>query len=136
MKITKKIENNIAKLVKLLNDKDVINLFVYSGNYEGTLERLCYDLSFLNEGNDILSNINANQVINHWNERGELYDLAEKTLMSLEERSQIQLVDSYFEVTGLDATATKRNKQTMCKLLGLREFSTKEEILKELSEIL
>lgn len=85
------------------------------------------------EGYFIFENLSTSEVINEWDARGESYDLVENIIENSSYGKSIikSIIKTYTGNTVIDI-----NRKYMIKLLGLRDFATKEEIIKELSEIL
>lgn len=93
-------------------------------------------LSDVDEGRYILSNISNEQIANEYNSRGETYHLIQ-TLIDSEERKEKGLtVKRLFDNYKQYVPKQEITRKTMIYLLGIRDFATKEEILKELNEIL
>lgn len=93
---------------------------------------------FLNidEGKYILSDISNEQVANEFNSRGETYHLIESLIDSEEVKEKILTVKRLFDRYKQYVPKQEISRKTMIDLLGLRPFATKEDILKELNEIL
>lgn len=123
MKVTKSLTNKVNKLVELLSDKDVMRLFLESENEE-IVENLCELLSEHEEGVHVLRTLSANQVVNHWDERGELHDLKNK-------------VDNSFPITQamspINDYPCNKNNKFFRELLCLNEWASKDEIINELN---
>lgn len=94
------------------------------------------ELSDVDKGKYVFSYITKQQVANEFNARGETYDLI-RTLIDNEEQKEKRLtVKLLFEKYKQYISKQEVTRKTMIDLLGLRDFATKEDILKELNEIL
>lgn len=100
------------------------------------LETVSSEFLNIDEGKYILSDISNEQVANEFNSRGETYHLIESLIDSEEVKEKILTVKRLFDRYKQYIPKQDINRKTMIVLLGLRDFATKEEILKELNEIL
>lgn len=111
---------------------------------DGMIQRLCEDgyttilrsiartLIENNNGDIINSEITINEFVSMFDERGETYHLAKELIDDLSNSMKIALLSEYKEYLPKQEVTRK----TMIDLLGLRDFATKEDIIKELNEIL
>lgn len=113
-------------ILEYMNDKD----------YVDSLCNVSDKLSDVDEGRYILSDISANQVANEFNARGETYHLIKTLIDNEDEKERILTVKLLFDRYKQYIPKQDINRKTMIDLLGLRDFATKEDILKELNEIL
>lgn len=123
-------EKQIETFMSLINH----NILEYM-NDNDLVDSLCeiYDkLSKVDEGRYTLSNITMGQVVDEFNSRGENYHLAKELIDDLSNSMKRALLSEYKQYIPKQEVTRK----TMIDLLGLRDFATKEEILKELNEIL
>lgn len=100
------------------------------------LETVSDKLSKVDEGRYILSGISDEQIANEYNARGETYHLIQSLIDNEEtsdKRITIRLISERYKQY---IPKPNVNRKTMIDLLGLRDFATKEDILKELNEIL
>lgn len=88
--------------------------------------------------NVVLSEMSAEQVISHWDERGEVGDLLVKVFECLPDITKKEFIKDYehYMSYGLENYATKENNQALIKLLGLSDYSTKEDIIDKIKDIL
>lgn len=93
-------------------------------------------LSDVDEGRYILSNISNEQIANEYNLRGETYHLIQTLIDNEDIKGKSLTVKRLFDRYKQYIPKQDINRKTMIDLLGLRDFATKEEILKELNEIL
>lgn len=100
------------------------------------LETVSDKLSDVDEGRYILSDISKQQVANEFNARGETYHLIQTLIDNEEEKEKRLTVKLLFDRYKQYIPKKNVTRQTMIDLLGLRDFATKEDILKELNEIL
>lgn len=100
------------------------------------LGSVCDKLSKVDEGRYVLSDISGEQVANEFNARGETYHLIQTLIDSEEQKEKRLTVKLLFEKYKQYIPKSEVTRKTMIDLLGLRDFATKEDILKELNEIL
>lgn len=96
--------------------------------------RIAKDIHQIEEGYFTFEGLTTNEVVNEWNTRGERGDLICQLIDSFDNPTNIikNIVKVYEEYL----PTTEINRKSMIKLLGLRDYATKEDILKELNEIL
>lgn len=120
-----------------LNDINNGILDYMNDNYmDYKLETVSDKLSKVDEGRYILSGISNEQIANEYNARGETYHLIQSLIDNEEtsdKRITIRLISERYKQY---IPKPNVNRKTMIDLLGLRDFATKEDILKELNEIL
>lgn len=100
------------------------------------LEIVSDKLSKVDEGRYILSNITNKQIANEFNNRSETYHLIRCLIDNEYYKEKTQTIKLLFEKYKQYIPKREITRQTMIDLLGLRDFATKEDILKELNEIL
>lgn len=120
-----------------LNDINDGILDYMNENYmDYKLETVSDKLSKVDKGKYILSGISNEQIANEYNARGETYHLIQSLIDNEEtsdKRITIRLISERYKQY---IPKPNVNRKTMIDLLGLRDFATKEDILKELNEIL
>lgn len=96
--------------------------------------RIAKDIHQIEEGYFTFEDLTTNEVVNEWNARGERGDLICQLIESFDNPTNTikNIVKDYEEYL----PTTEINRKSMIKLLGLRDYATKEDILKELNEIL
>lgn len=96
--------------------------------------RIAKDIHQIEEGYFTFEDLTTNEVVNEWNARGERGDLICQLIESFDSPTNTikNIVKDYEEYL----PTTEINRKSMIKLLGLRDYATKEDILKELNEIL
>lgn len=132
------MKNFTEKQIDLfLNDINNGILDYMNDNYmDYKLETVSDKLSKVDEGRYILSGISNEQIANEYNARGETYHLIQYLIDNEEtsdKRITIRLISERYKQY---IPKPNVNRKTMIDLLGLRDFATKEDILKELNEIL
>lgn len=96
--------------------------------------RIAKDIHQIDEGYFTFEDLTTFEVVNEWNARGERVDLICQLIDSFDNptntiKNIVKVYDEYLPTTEI-------NRKSMIKLLGLRDYATKEDILKELNEIL
>lgn len=98
--------------------------------------KIAKDIHKIEEGYFILESLSTSEVINEWELRGESWELLRRIIENQEEFGKERLMktllkdyEEYFPLMDI-------NRQSMIKLLRLPFFATKEDIIKELNEIL
>lgn len=98
--------------------------------------KIAKDIHEIEEGYFIFENLSTSEVINEWELRGESWDLLNKIIENESEREKDKLMkylsDNYEEYF----PKMEINRKSMIKILRLPFFATKEDIIKELNEIL
>lgn len=100
------------------------------------LETVSDKLSDVDEGRYILSDISKQQVANEFNARGETYHLIQTLIDSEDVKDKSLTVKLIFDRYKQYIPKPEVNRKELINLLDLRDFATKEDILKELNEIL
>lgn len=118
--------------------KEMINNGIIS-QIDGDCElcrKIAKDIHEIEEGYFTFENLSTNEVINEWEQRGESWELLRKVIENQEEFGKERLMktllkdyEEYFPLIDI-------NRKSMIKLLRLPFFATKEDIIKELNEIL
>lgn len=98
--------------------------------------KIAKDIHEIEEGYFAFENLSINEVINEWEHRGESWELLRRVIENQEEFGKERLMkmllkdyEEYFPLMEI-------NRKSMIKLLRLPFFATKEDIIKELNEIL
>lgn len=127
-------EKQVETFVQRCND-GMIEYLCECG-YVNILRKIARTLIESDNGDIINSEITINEIVSMFDERGESYHLAKDLIDSLDERTRRSAIKCLF--TDYKQCLPKQDvtRKTMIDLLGLRAFATKEEILKELNEIL
>jgi hypothetical protein len=117
--------------------KEMINNGIISqidGNDSQMCRRIAKDIHDIEEGYYYFEELTTNEVVNEWDARGEQGDLIYKLIESFNNPTNIikNIVKDYEEYL----PTTEINRKSMIKLLGLRDYATKEDILKEIDELL
>lgn len=96
--------------------------------------RIAKDIHQIEEGYFTFEDLTTNEIVHEWNARGERTSLICNLIDSFDNPTNIikNIVKVYEEYL----PTTEINRKSMIKLLGLRDYATKEDILKELNEIL
>lgn len=96
--------------------------------------RIAKDIHQIEEGYFTFERLTTNEIVNEWNARGERGDLICQLIESFDDPTKTikNIVKDYEEYL----STIEINRKSMIKLLGLRDYATKEDILKELNEIL
>lgn len=116
--------------------KEMINNGIIS-QIDGDCElcrKISTDIHKIDEGYFTFENLTTNEIVNEWDARGEKGHLID-SLIECYDKPEIILKDivkTYSEYLFPDQV----DRRYMIKLLGLRDYATKEEIIKELNEIL
>lgn len=117
--------------------KEMINNGIISqidGNDSQMCRRIAKDIHDIEEGYYYFEELTTNEVVNEWDARGEQGDLIYKLIESFNNPTNIikNIVKDYEEYL----PTTEINRKSMIKLLCLRDYATKEDILKEIDELL
>lgn len=98
--------------------------------------KIVHDIHEIEEGYFTFENISTNEIVNQWEERGESWDLLSKIIENESEREKERLMEYLSEEYEEYFPKMEINRKSIIKLLGLRDFATKDDILNELKEIL
>lgn len=98
--------------------------------------RIAKDIHEIDEGYFTFENVSTNEVVNEWRERGEDWDLLKTIINNQSERNKERLMEYLLKEYNEYFPLTEINRKSMIKLLELRDYATKEDILNELKEIL
>lgn len=98
--------------------------------------KITKDIHNIEEGYFIFENLSTNEIVNQWEERGESWDLLNKIIENESEREKERLMKSLSKNYEEYFPKIEINRKSMIKLLGLRDFATKEDIINELKDIL
>lgn len=128
---------------KRFTEKQIVSfrIFVEDGiikqlsGYPVLLERIVSDLKEVDEGEIIYKEMNTNEIVNEYDARGEKGYLVRELIDSMDNKEKARFINSLAkDYSGY--IDHKVDRKSMIQMLGLREYATKEEILKELDEIL
>ena len=98
--------------------------------------KITKDIHNIEEGYFVFENLSTNEIVNQWQERGESWDLLNKIIENESEREKERLMEYLSENYEEYFPKMEINRKSMIKLLELRDYATKEDILNELKEIL
>lgn len=116
--------------------KEMINNGIISqiDGYPELCRIIAKDIYEIEEGYFTFESITTNEIVNEWDARGEKGHLIDSLIESYDKPETIlkDIVKTYSECLLPDQV----DRRYMIKLLGLRDYATKEEIIKELNEIL
>lgn len=116
--------------------KEMINNGIIS-QIDGECElcrKISHDIHEIEEGYFTFENLSANEIVNAWDARGEKGHLIDSLIDSYDKPEIIlkDIVKTYPECLLPDQV----DRKYMIKLLGLRDYATKEDIINELKEVL
>ena len=131
---TKSIINKASKLAELIADKEVWKYFCE--NHDNELDSLCGKIVEVDEGRPLISHLDIGFMAAASDECGELSLLAAECFSRLSPLDRKTIVKEVIGLPVLDNYGSKENTDMMIKMLGLREWSTKEDILRALAEVL
>lgn len=88
--------------------------------------------------NVVLSEMSAEQVISHWDERGEVGELLVKSFESLPDLTKRDFIkdNEHYIAYYFENYPAKKNNRALIKLLGISDNSTKEDIMNKIKDIL
>ena len=132
------LEKRVEQLATLLEDDELIIRICDSDKYDSLVENLCKSLLYYSESFYMLP-LTDNIIINEYDARGEgeKVSLMESIFDSLDEEQQDRFIkENKSNKIDLENYACKENRIALCNSLGLKEYSSKEEILSKLSELL
>lgn len=116
--------------------KEMINNGIISqiDGYPQLCRKIVHDIHNIEEGYFVFENLSTNEIVNQWGARGEKGHLIDSLIESYDKPKIIlkDIVKTYSECFFPDQV----DRRYMIKLLGLRDYATKEDILNELKEIL
>lgn len=98
--------------------------------------KIVKDIHEIEEGYFLFENLSTSEVINEWELRGENWDLLNKIIQNESEREKERLMKYLSENYEEYFPKMEINRKSMIKLLELRDFATKEDIINELKDIL
>lgn len=98
--------------------------------------KIAKDIHKIEEGYFILENLSTSEVINEWELRGESWELLRRIIENQEEFGKERLMKTLLKDYEEYFPLMEINRKSMIKLLRLPFFATKEDIIKELNEIL
>lgn len=116
--------------------KEMINNGIIS-QIDGDCElcrKISTDIHKIDDGYFTFESITTNEIVNEWDARGEKGHLIDTLIESYDKPEIIlkDIVKTYSECFLPDQV----DRKYMIRLLGLRDYATKEDILNELKEIL
>jgi len=131
---TKSIINKASKLAELIADKEVWKYFCEE--HEDSLDTLCEQVVETNEGYHLMGHLGIEFMISAADECGELYSLVIEGLSRISPEDRLGIMRDTSSVPRFDNYSSDLNKSMMIEMLGLREWSTKEDIIKAISKVL
>lgn len=134
MKVKKSTINKASKLAELISDKEIWEYFCEE--HENSLDTLCEQVVEVNEGSYLMEHLDIGFMISAVDEWGELGSLVIEGLSRIPPEDRMDMMRDTHLVPKLDNYCSSRNRSTMIEILGLREWATKEDIIKSLSEVL
>ena len=134
MKPTKSTISKAAKLAELIADQPVWQYFCE--NHDNELDYLCGRIVEVDEGRPLMSHLDIGLMATASEECGELSFLATECFSRLSPLDRKTIVNEVIGLPVLDNYGSKENRDTMIEMLALREWSTKEDILRALAEVL
>lgn len=118
--------------------KEMINNGIIS-QIDGDTElcrKIAKDIHEIEEGHFTFENLSTNEVINEWEQRGKSWELLRRVIENQEEFGKERLMKTLLKDYEEYFPLMEINRKSMIKLLRLPFFATKEDIIKELNEIL
>lgn len=118
--------------------KEMINNGIIS-QIDGDSElcrKITHDIHEIEKGYFTFERLSTNEIVNEWEERGDLWYLLEKIIEHEPNNKKEKLMKYLSKKYGEYFPSIEINCKSMIKLLGLRDYATKEDIIKELNEIL
>lgn len=118
--------------------KEMINNGIIS-QIDGDCElcrKIAKDIHEIEERYFTFENLSTNEVINEWEQRGESWELLRKVIENQEEFGKERLMKTLLKDYEEYFPLMEINRKSMIKILRLPFFATKEDIIKELNEIL
>lgn len=94
------------------------------------------DIHNIEEGYFIFENVTTKEIANEWEARGEDCELLKTIIENQNESGKSRLMKHLSKEYEEYFPPIEINRKSMIKILGLRDYATKEDILKELNEIL
>lgn len=134
MGTTKSIVNKSSKLAELITDKEVWEYFC--DEHENSLDTLCKQIVETNEGHHLMGHLSTGFMISAADECGELSSLVIEGLSRISLGDRLGIMRYTHSIPKFDNYSSDLNKLMMIEMLGLKEWSTKEGIIKVLSEVL
>ena len=134
MGTTKSIVNKASKLEELITDKRVWEYFC--DEHENSLDTLCEQIVETNEGRHLIGHLSTGFMLSAADECGELSSLVIEGLSRISLEDRLGIMRDTHSVPKFDNYSSDLNKSMMIEMLGLREWATKEDIIKALSEVL
>ena len=134
MRTTKSTINKASKLAELISDKAVWEYFCEE--HGDSLDTLCEQVVEANEGSYLMGHLGIGFMASAADASGELSSLVIEGLSRIPLEDRMSLMRDIHSVPKLDNYRSSRNRSTMTEILGLKEWATKEDIIKSLSEVL
>lgn len=96
--------------------------------------KIAKDIHEIDEGYFTFENLSTNEIVNQWDARGEKGYLIDRLIERYDKPEIIlkDIVKTYSEYLFPDQV----DRRYIIKLLGLRDYATKEEIINELKDVL
>ena len=129
----KLIINKASKLAELISDKTVWKYFCE--NHDNELDSLCGKIVEVDEGRPLMAHLDIGFMATASDECGELICLASECFSRLSPENKKTIIKED-GLPVLDNYDSKENRNMMIKMLGLREWSSKDDILRALAEVL
>ncbi len=126
--------NKASKLAELIADKKVWEYFC--DEHRNSFDTLCEQVVEVDEGSYIMGHLGIEFMLSAADTSGELSSLVIEGLSRIPLEDRMDIMRDTHSVPELDNYCSKRNRSTMIEILGLREWATKEDIIKALSEVL
>ena len=134
MQPTKSTISKAAKLAELIADQPV--WYYFCENHEDELDSLCEKIIEVDEGHPLMSHLDVGLMATAADECCEIGSLVAECFSRLSPENKKNIVKEVKGLPVLDNYGSKENRDTMIEMLGLREWSTKEDILRALAEVL
>ena len=116
--------------------KEMVNNGIISqiDGYPELCRIIAKDIHEIEEGYFTFESITTNEIVNEWDARGEKGHLIDSLIDSYDKPEILlkDIVKTYSECLLPDQV----DRKYMIKLLGLRDYATKEDIINELKEVL
>lgn len=125
-------EKQIESFKEMINNGIIYQI----DGYPQLCRKIVHDINEIEEGYFVFENLSTNEIVNQWEERGESWDLLNKIIENESEREKERLMKCLSENYEEYFPKMEINRKSMIKLLELRDYATKEDIIKELNEIL
>lgn len=118
--------------------KEMINNGIIS-QIDGDCElcrKIAKDIHDIEEGYFVFENLTTHEIVNEWDSRGEQWNLLDTIIDYQSEKGKERLMQHLLKEYKEYFPLMEINRKSMIELLRLPFFATKEDIIKELNEIL